>query len=78
MSRTDWHRCVVFGRLAQAAAALKKGDYVNVQGQIQTREYNGGKDSEKHRITEVRVASLLKVERLTKDDDSQSGERDEV
>jgi single-strand DNA-binding protein len=78
MSRTDWHRCVVFGRLALAAAVLKKGDYVHVQGQLQTREYNGGKDSEKQRITEVRVSSVLKVERLTKEDDLQPEEREEV
>jgi single-strand DNA-binding protein len=32
LSHTDWHRCVAFGRLAQAAALLKSGDYVHVQG----------------------------------------------
>jgi single-strand DNA-binding protein len=64
LSRTDWHRCVGFGRLAQAAALLKKGDYVHVQGQLQTREYSGSKDSEKQRITEIRISSVFKAERL--------------
>jgi single-strand DNA-binding protein len=78
MSRTDWHRCVVFGRFAQAAAVLEKGDYVHVQGHLQTREYNSGKDPEKQRVTEIRVSSVLKAERLTKEDDSQPDERQGV
>lgn len=78
LSRTDWHRCAVFGRLAQAAAVLKTGNYVHVQGQLQTREYNSGKDSEKHRITEIRVSSLFKIERLANNGDSETEGQAEV
>ena len=78
LSRTDWHRCVVFGRLAQAAALLKKGDHVHIQGQLQTREYNGGKDSEKQRITEIRVSSVFKVERLDRNDHAEPDEGEEL
>ncbi len=78
MSRTDWHRCVVIGRLAQAAATLKKGDHVHIQGQLQTREYSSGQSSEKQRITETRVSSVFKVERLMKNDDSEPDNREEV
>ena len=72
MSRTDRHHCVAFGRVAVATASLKKGDHVHVQGQLQTREYdksNGANDTNKQRVTEIRVSSALKVQRLTKDDD---------
>ena len=34
MSRGESHRAVVFGRLATAAAALVKGDHVQLQGHI--------------------------------------------
>jgi single-stranded DNA-binding protein len=50
---------------------LKKGDYVHVQGQLQTREYSGGKDSEKQRITEIRISSMFKAERLAQNGDSE-------
>jgi single-strand DNA-binding protein len=60
-SRTEWHRAVVFGRLTAFAATLKKGDHVQIQGQLRTREY--AKDTEKKTVTEIRVASILKLDR---------------
>ena len=77
-SRTEWHRCVAFGRVAEITAALKKGDHVHLQGQLQTREYTGAKTPDKHRITEIRVSSVLKVELLGKDETSQPGEEEAV
>ncbi len=77
-SRTEWHRCVAFGRLADTTAALKKGNHVHVQGQLQTREYTGAKTPDKHRITEIRVSSVLKVEPLSKDETSQPDEQEAV
>jgi single stranded DNA-binding protein len=50
-SRTEWHRAVVFGRLTAFAATLKKGDRVQIQGQLRTREYV--KDDAKKTVTEV-------------------------
>lgn len=74
-SRTEWHRCVAFDRMAETTAVLKKGDHVHIQGQLQTREYAGTKAADKQRITEIRVSSVLKVELLTKDD--QAGDKQE-
>ena len=78
LSRTDWHRCVAFGRVAHTAALLKKGDYVHVQGQLQTREYSGGKDSEKQRIVEIRSSAVFKAERLTQNGDSEPDTPEEI
>lgn len=60
-SRTDWHRCIVFGRLADTAAKLTKGTHVQVQGQLRNREYQ--KDDGKQRTTEIRVTALSKLDR---------------
>lgn len=60
-SRTEWHRAVVFGRLTALAATLKKGDHVQIQGQLRTREYL--KDAENKTVTEIRVTSILKLDR---------------
>ena len=34
VSHTEWHRCVVFGKLAEFAATLSKGEHVQVEGEI--------------------------------------------
>ena len=42
--RTDWHRCVAFGKLAEIVEQyVKKGDRVHVQGRV---EYNTTKDAD--------------------------------
>ena len=60
VSRTDWHRIVVFGRLAESAKSLTKGTYVEVEGQLQSREYVSGET--KRRVSEVRARSITKLE----------------
>jgi single-strand DNA-binding protein len=45
--RTEWHRIVIFGKLAEIAAQyLKKGSQVYFEGKIQTRKWQDkeGKD----------------------------------
>lgn len=75
ISRTEWHRAVVFGRLSAFAATLKKGDHVQIQGQLRTREYS--KDAEKKAVTEIRVTSILKLDRSHRQPAAQ-GEMQEV
>jgi single-strand DNA-binding protein len=67
-SQTTWHRCIVWGRLGDFAATLCKGAHVQIEGEIRTREYTekvGGKKpvEVKKSITEVRVASINKLDR---------------
>ena len=63
-SRTDWHRCIVFGRLADTAATFTKGTHVQVQGQLRNREHE--KDDRKQRTTEIRVTAVSKLDRSTR------------
>ena len=60
ISRTDWHRVIAFGRLAESAKVLTKGTYVEVEGQLQSREYVSGET--KRRVSEVRARSIAKLE----------------
>lgn len=73
VSRTTWHRCVVWGKLAEFAATLSKGAHVQIEGEILTREYTPktkatkGKSAEaKKTITEVRVFTIVKLDRPAK------------
>ena len=69
-SRTDWHRVVSFGRLAEYTRTLTKGSYVMVQGAVRTREYE--RDGIRQRITEVRADSIGKLDRAERRSEAES------
>jgi len=51
--RTEWHRVVFFGRLAEIAAEyLRKGSQCYVEGRIQTRKWQG-QDGQDRWTTEI-------------------------
>jgi len=60
---TEWHRCIVWGRLAEYAKTLTKGVHVAVEGELRSRERVDKKTDVKQRVWEVRVASILKLDR---------------
>ena len=64
-SQTTWHRCVSFGATATYAATLTKGAQVQIEGEIQTREYVA-KDGAKKSVTEVRVRRLTHLNKAEK------------
>ena len=66
ISHTEWHRCVVFGKLAEFAKTLTKGAHIQVEGELRSREYDSKKTDSKHRVWEIRVASILKLDRAEK------------
>ena len=74
ISHTEWHRCVVFGGLSKFAGTLLKGAHVQVAGELRSREYvpkkaagsKSKKAEAKQRIWEIRVNSILKLDRAEK------------
>ena len=51
--RTEWHRVVMFGRLAEIAGEyLRKGSKVYIEGQIRTRKWQG-QDGQDRYTTEI-------------------------
>ena len=70
ISHTEWHRCVVFGKLAEFAGTLKKGAHLQVEGELRSRDYEtkkvGRKQPEKKTIWEIRMNSILKLDRAEK------------
>lgn len=56
--RTEWHRLVLWRRLAEIAGQyLKKGSKVYVEGRLQTRSWDDPK-GQRHYLTEVVVGDL--------------------
>jgi single-strand DNA-binding protein len=39
VNHTEWHRIVAFGKPAEYANGLKKGDYVEVEGEVRSTEF---------------------------------------
>jgi len=66
VSHTEWHRCVVFGKLSEFAKTLTKGAHIQVEGELRSREYTSKKTDSKQRIWEIRVDSILKLDRAEK------------
>ena len=66
ISHTEWHRCVVFGKLSDFAKTLTKGSHIQVEGELRSREYDSKKTDTKQRVWEIRVASILKLDRAEK------------
>ena len=66
VSHTEWHRCVVFGKLGEFAAKLTKGAHILVEGEYRSRKYTSTKTDSEQTVWEVRVSSILKLDRAAK------------
>src|ERR1700753_3550609 len=59
IEHTEWHRCVVFGKLGEFASTLKKGAHIQAEGELRSRKYQpakaGEKQPEERTIWEIRV-----------------------
>ena len=67
VSHTEWHRCVVFGKkLADFAATLKKGAHLQVEGELRSRKFDSNKTGAEQTIWEIRVESILNLDRAEK------------
>jgi single-strand DNA-binding protein len=66
ISHTEWHRCVVFGKLSEFAKMLTKGTHIQVEGELRTRGYTTKETTTEQRIWEIRVGTILNVDRTEK------------
>src|SRR5208282_3156053 len=76
ISHTEWHRCVVFGKLSEFAKTLTKGAHVQVEGELRSREYTSKKTDTEQRIWEIRVTTILKLDRAEKSMPEEQGRDD--
>jgi single-strand DNA-binding protein len=67
VSHTEWHRAIVWGKLAEYAKTLTKGSHLQIEGELRSREYQDKKKGNaKRRVWEIRVDSILKLDRADK------------
>jgi len=59
--RTEWHRIVLWGKLAEIAQQyLKKGMLVYIEGRLQTRQWEDKRDGQKRQTTEI-VGNVMRM-----------------
>jgi len=67
VQRTEWHRIVTFGKLAEICGNyLSKGRLVYIEGRIQTRSWDD-KDGNKRYATEIIALNMQMLERKGSD-----------
>ncbi len=72
--QTEWHRVVVFGRLAEIAEQfLKKGSKVFIEGKIQTRDWEDA-DGNKKYTTEVVAREMTMLDSRASSNSSASAD----
>lgn len=73
--RTEWHRVVIFGKLAEIAGQyLKKGSLVYIEGQLQTRKWTDQSGQDRY-STEIVVniqGTMQMLDRKGSNDNSNS------
>ena len=68
VNHTEWHRIVAFGKPADYAKGLKKGDFVEVEGELHSTEYEKevGQGKNKVKVTfrdkEIRAGIVKKLD----------------
>ena len=66
ISRTEWHKLIVFGGRGEYAAKLSKGDHVLVEGELRHTEYESKKTNTKQQSDSIRVNNIQKLDRSQK------------
>lgn len=76
--RTEWHRVVLWGKLAELAQRwLKKGSQIYVEGRLQTRSWDDQQTGQKRYSTEVVGASMTFLGRAEGGGGSGGGAREQ-
>ena len=74
--KTEWHRVVLFGKMAETAAEyMKKGQLVFVEGRLQTRSWED-KDKVKRYTTEILCDTFTMLGRKNEDGGTSTSQKD--
>jgi single-strand DNA-binding protein len=66
ITRTEWHKLIVFGGRGEYAAKLKKGDHILVEGSLHYNEYESKKTNTKQQSNSIRLTNIQKLDRSQK------------
>ncbi len=65
-TRTEWHQIVVWGKFGEWAGSLKKGPFIEAEGELRYREFQANGSDAKIRTAEIHAISILTLDRAEK------------
>jgi single-stranded DNA-binding protein len=61
--RTEWHRLIAWGNLAEFAGTLKRGNHISAEGELRYRMISDKEHPKvQHRLAEVHLAKIGKLD----------------
>jgi single-strand DNA-binding protein len=66
ISRTEWHKLIVFGGRGEYAGKLRKGDHILAEGELRHTEYESKKTNTTQQSDSIRVTNIQKLDRSQK------------
>jgi single-strand DNA-binding protein len=73
-TRTEWRSIVVWGKFGEWAGGLKKGAFVEVEGELRYREFRPKGSDGNARVAEVHATSILTLDRAEKSEAGESAQ----
>ncbi len=64
ISHTEWHRCIVFGKLSEFAKTLTKGAHIQVEGELRNCAHSAGSASWAESAVSARLNLVSKSKTL--------------
>jgi single-strand DNA-binding protein len=65
-TRTEWHRIVVWGKFGEWAGSLKRGAFLEIEGELRYREFQPKSSDAKIRTAEIHAISILTLDHAEK------------
>jgi Single-strand binding protein family len=65
-TRAEWHRIVVWGRLGEWEGYLKKGAFIEAEGELRYRSFQPNGSDAKIRTAEIHASSILTLDSCRK------------
>jgi single-strand DNA-binding protein len=65
-TRTEWHQVVVWGKFGEWASSLKKGAFIETEGELRYREFQPKGSDANVRAAEIHAISILTLDRAEK------------
>ena len=78
VNHTEWHRIVAFGKPADYAKGLKKGDYVEIEGELRSTEYDAQVGDGKKKTTAKRRGLEIRANIVRKPVQPESSREDNL
>ncbi len=73
-TRVEWYRVICWNKLGQWAAALQKGAFLEVEGELRYREFTPSESDHSVKVAEIYASSIMALDRSDKQPASEAAD----